>query len=86
MSMIAQTMPDLWPISQGSEFRYWHRAVSLKKICYPHCFNSTGSIRPLVKECVPEILFSYFSTETYIVGTEKNLLDETVLLSTQNIC
>ena len=31
-------------------------------------------------------LFSYFSTKTYVVGTQKNRLDETVLLSTQNTC
>ena len=31
-------------------------------------------------------LFSYFSTETYMVGTQKNHLNETVLFSTQNIC
>ena len=30
--------------------------------------------------------FFYFSTKTYVVGTQKNRLDETVLLSTQNIC
>ena len=30
--------------------------------------------------------FSYFSTKTYDVGTQKNRLNETVLLSTQNIC
>ena len=30
--------------------------------------------------------FSYFSTKTYVVGTQKNRLSETVLLSTQNIC
>ena len=30
--------------------------------------------------------FSYFSTKTYVVGTQKNHLNETVLLSTQNIC
>ena len=30
--------------------------------------------------------FSYSSTETYVVGTQKNRLNETVLLSTQNIC
>ena len=30
--------------------------------------------------------FSYFSTKTYVVGTQKNRLNETVLLSTQNIC
>ena len=29
--------------------------------------------------------FSYFSTKTYVVGTQKNRLIETVLLSTQNI-
>ena len=28
----------------------------------------------------------YFSTKTYVVGTQKNRLNETVLLSTQNIC
>ena len=27
-----------------------------------------------------------FSTKTYVVGTQKNHLDETVLLSTQNAC
>ena len=30
--------------------------------------------------------FSHFSTKTYVVGTQKNRLHETVLLSTQNIC
>ena len=29
--------------------------------------------------------FSYFSTKTYVVGTKKNPLKETVLKSTQNI-
>ena len=29
---------------------------------------------------------SYISTKTYVVGTQKNRLNETVLLSTQNIC
>ena len=28
-------------------------------------------------------LFSYFSTKTYVVGTQKNCLNETVLLSTK---
>ena len=31
-------------------------------------------------------LFSYFSTKTYAVGTQKNCLNETVLLSTKNMC
>ena len=38
------------------------------------------------KECVTENYFSYFSTKTYVVGTQKNRLDETILLSTQNTC
>ena len=37
-------------------------------------------------ECVTETLFSYFSTKTYAVGTQKNRLNETILLSTENIC
>ena len=36
--------------------------------------------------CVTENDFSYSSTKTYVVGTQKNRLDETVLLSTQNTC
>ena len=31
-------------------------------------------------------LFSLFLIQTYVVGTQKNHLNETVLLSTQNIC
>ena len=31
-------------------------------------------------------IFFYFATKTYVVGTQKNHLGETVLLSTQNIC
>ena len=35
-------------------------------------------------ECVMKL--SYFSTKTYVVGTQKNRLIETFLLNTQNIC
>ena len=31
-------------------------------------------------------LFYYFSTKTYVVDTQKNRLNETVILSAQNIC
>ena len=31
-------------------------------------------------------LISYFSTKTYVVGTQKNRLDEMVLFGNQNIC
>ena len=38
------------------------------------------------KECVTEKKFSYLSTKIYVVVTQKDRLNETVLLSTQNIC
>ena len=41
---------------------------------------------PLVKSAYQKKKFSYFSTKTYALGTLKNHLNETVLLSTQNIC
>ena len=37
-------------------------------------------------EVYQKINISYFSTKTYVVGTQKNLLNETVLSSTKNIC
>ena len=40
--------------------------------------------RPPDKSAYLKINFSYFSTKTYVVGTQKNRLNETVLLSTQN--
>ena len=40
---------------------------------------------PPDKSALLKIIFSYFSTKTYVVGTQKNRLNETVLLSTQNL-
>ena len=37
-------------------------------------------------DCITEKIISYFPPKTYVVGTQKNRLNETVLLSTQNIC
>ena len=37
------------------------------------------------EECQTEKSLSYFSTKTYIVGTQKNCLNEAVLLSTENV-
>ena len=42
--------------------------------------------RPLVRVHNKTNIFSYFSTKTYAVGTQKNHLNETVHLSAQNIC
>ena len=39
-----------------------------------------------VKSVYQKIIFSYFSTKTYIVGTQKNRLNETILLKTQDTC
>ena len=41
------------------------------------------SSRPPDKEYVLENYFLHFSSKTYVVGTQKNHLNETVLLSTQ---
>ena len=47
--------------------------------------KNTTDFRPPDK-CIQENYFSYYSTKTYVVGTQKNRLNETVLLSTQNTC
>ena len=44
------------------------------------------TVQGLRKQCITKNLFSYLSTQTYVVGTQKNRLNETVLLSTQNTC
>ena len=51
-----------------------HRLVCTIDVCMQQ--NQVLSQGPL----------SYFSTIPYVVGTEKNRLNETVLLGTQNIC
>ena len=42
-------------------------------------------IRPPVKSVYWKTVL-YFSSKKYVVGTQKNRLNETVLLSTQNTC
>ena len=41
------------------------------------CSMVSGN-RPLVKSAYKKYQFSYFSTKTYVVGTQKNRLNETV--------
>ena len=48
--------------------------------------NLNMDIQAPRKEHVTENYFSYFLAKTYVVGTQKNCLHETVLLSTQNKC
>ena len=40
----------------------------------------------LLVKSVHQKVFFLFLNQTYVVGTQKNCLDETVLLSTQNLC
>ena len=58
--------------------RGWTGLTVLSSIC------KTCELRP--SEWVIENNFSHFSIKTYVVGTQKNRLNETVLLSTQNTC
>ena len=57
------------------------------KMSQLHCTSTIADletglpIRVLLENC-----FLYFSSKTYVVGTQKNRLNETVLLSTQNTC
>ena len=41
---------------------------------------------PPDKSAYWKIIFSKFSTKTYVWGTQKNRLNEMILLSTQNTC
>ena len=47
--------------------------------------NSLDSDKVILRS-ISENYFSYFSTKTYVVGTQKNPLNETVLLSTKITC
>ena len=51
-----------------------------------HCMSALISPVNTVFRSLTENYFSYFSTKTYVVGTQKNRLNETVLMSTQNKC
>ena len=44
------------------------------------------AVQAFNEECVTKHYLFYFSSKTYVVGTQKNRLNETVLLSTKNIC
>ena len=48
--------------------------------------DQTIIYRPSLKKCILENYFIYFSIKTHVVGTQKKVSNETVLLSTQNTC
>ena len=55
-------------------------------ICEDCPYAQTGSCLPglQIRVCIGK-LFSFFSSKTYVVGTQKNRLNETVLLSTPKL-
>ena len=70
----------------------WHALVALcmeKKYYFAffvvdffsHFFTSSIGLQIRVR--IVKLFFFYFSSKTYVVGTQKNRLIETVLLSTQ---
>ena len=59
---------------------------SAKKILINHRGPDMSLITGLQIRVCTGNYFLYFSSKTYVVGTQKNRLNETVLLSTQNTC
>ena len=56
-------------------------------IFFDKCFRDAAIENPGPKFRVRTKKFVFlFLDQTYVVGTQKNRLNETVLLSTQNIC
>ena len=49
----------------------------MHKTCVIYSFSQPNILQ------APRFKNSYFSTKTYVVGTQKNCLNETVFLSTQ---
>ena len=70
--------------TSGQNSRTLSKYIKLE--CALHTGYTYYIFRPLVKSMYPKNYFSHFSTKTYVVGTQKNRLNETVLLNTQNIC
>ena len=55
-------------------------------ILYHILLNHRRNPMPPDKSAYCKAIFFYFSSKTYVVGTHKNRLNETDLLSTQNTC
>ena len=70
-----------------SKASFFEKIILVLKLFSLKTFMKTiGVNRPQDNECVLKNHFSYLSTKTYVVGTQKNCLNEMVLLSTQNTC
>ena len=67
--------------------QHWQTKIFYGRLWSAEVQFSLQVSRPPDKSAYLKLIdISYFSTKTYVVGTQKNRLNETVLLSTQNIC
>ena len=60
------------------------KCLKINFLCFLPVLVKIASARP--KDKAYKSIFSNFSTKIYVVGTQKNRLSVTVLLSGQNIC
>ena len=63
-------------VNLSGDISILNSVTSITRCSTPHYHTSRS-------ECLTE---NYFSTKIYFVGTQKNCLNETVLLRTQNMC
>ena len=66
-----------------------YKSISIECQLKIHCGDKMILMYMILSEtweCILKIYFLYFSSKTYVVGTQKNSLNETVLFSTQNTC
>ena len=81
MALVCDVHCDFVTFSFGNLGQMWYLIVSTPDPC---CLSFHH--RPFVKSVYLKYIFSYFSIKTYVVGTQKNCLNEMVLMSAQNIC
>ena len=67
-------------------FGRWHNGKQANFLGEIIAFKFEPGVSGLQIKVRTENIFSYFSAKTYVVGTQKNRLNETVLWSTQNTC
>ena len=56
------------------------------KLSFDAIYDKRNTYMTRVVHIVTGIENLFFSTKAYVMGTQKNRLDETVLLNDQNIC
>ena len=98
MYMNMRKMKDLISLSIGMDqtiiYRPQDKSVYLKIILHisqskhmsVYSYGSDYNLQASRLKCVFEKYFTYFSIKTHVVGTQKKVSYETVLLSTQNTC